>query len=134
MTQIAIKVEGSFTDYCVNVLIDCCPLPSDSFFTLIERDRRCLREEICKELNKISDTLGNYKQLAICSRVDIETPEFAAHSNPTERVLERLKAKRPSLTLEEFEEMLHKMQRLDIADLIKNHHTTCLLCKRNKFD
>lgn len=60
--------------------------------------------------------------------------EYEASSNPAERVLERLNASDPNLKLEEFEEMLHDIKRLDVVAVIHNHHLSCTLCQRNRFD
>ncbi|KAL9971590.1 hypothetical protein ACROYT_G017770 [Oculina patagonica] len=106
----------------------CCPQRSDSFFQLINRERLCLKEEICKELNK------SFKELAILGRVESEMKEYEASSKPAERVLEKLNALNPDLKLEEFEEMLRKIKRLDTVAVIYNHHLSCTLCQRNRFD
>lgn len=108
---------------------DCCPQPDDLFFPLINRDRICLKEEICKELNR-----DGYKNLAIFSRVESEMKEYEASQNPAERVLDRLKASRPQLKLESFLEMLLIIDRRDIVDVIHNHHLSCNLCQKNSFD
>ena len=87
-----------------------------------------MKEEICKQLN------SSFRDLAILGRVDSEMQEYEASSNPAERVLERLRASAPDLKLADFEEMLHKIKRLDTVDVIHNHHLSCTLCQRNKFD
>lgn len=60
--------------------------------------------------------------------------EYEASSNPAERVLERLNASDPNLKLEEFEEMLRNIKRRDAVAVIHNHHLSCTLCQRNRFD
>ena len=60
--------------------------------------------------------------------------EYKASLNPAERVLERLKALHPGMKLQEFEQMLYHIKRLDIVTVIHNHHLSCTLCRRNKFD
>jgi len=107
---------------------ECCPQPDDSFFQLINRERLCLKEEICKELSR------SYKDLAILGRVDSDLSQYKNSSNPAERVLDRIKALEPGLKLNEFEEMLRKIKRLDIVQLIQNHHLSCTFCQRNRFD
>ena len=112
---------------------ECCPQPHDSFFKLINRERTCLKEEICKELNKCN----SYKELARFARVELKMEEYETSSlNPAERVLDRIKASEPSLKLAEFEEMLRQLdnKRLDIVNLIQDHHISCTFCQRNRFD
>lgn len=73
--------------------------------------------------------------MAICGRVEAEVKElYEGSPNPAERVLDRLKAKRPQLKLKEFQEMLTKIKRNDIAHIIENHHLSCNLCMKNSFD
>jgi len=60
--------------------------------------------------------------------------EYEASSNPAERVLEKLKALHPGMKLKEFEQMLLHIKRLDVVDVIHNHHLSCTLCRRNRFD
>lgn len=60
--------------------------------------------------------------------------EYEASSNPAERVLEKLKALHPVMKLKEFEQMLLHIKRLDVVDVIHNHHLSCTLCRRNRFD
>ena len=110
------------------VFVECCPQPDDSFFQLINRERLCLKEEICKELNR------SYKELAILGRVESEMAECETSLNPAERVLDRIKAVGPGLKLSEFEDMLRQLKRLDIVQLIQNHHMSCTFCQRNRFD
>ncbi|XP_020604657.1 uncharacterized protein LOC110043535 [Orbicella faveolata] len=106
----------------------CSPLPDDSFFKLINRERLCLKEDICKELDR------SYKELAILGRVESGMKEYEANSNPAERVLEKLRALHPGMKLKEFEQMLLHIKRLDVVDVIHNHHLSCTLCRRNRFD
>jgi len=110
------------------VFAECCPQPDDSFFQLINRERLCLKEEICKELAR------SYRVLAILGRVDSDMSQYENSPNPAERVLDRIKALEPGLKLNEFEEMLRKIKRLDIVQLIQNHHLSCTFCQRNRFD
>ena len=110
------------------IFAECCPQPEDSFFQLINRERLCLKEEICKELNR------SYKDLAIYARVDKEMEEYETCSKPAECVLEKIKDSHPSMTLKEFEEMLRHIKRLDVVQLIQNHHFSCTFCQRNRFD
>ena len=60
--------------------------------------------------------------------------EYETSLNPAERVLDRIKAVGPELKLSEFEDMLRGLKRLDIVQLIHNHHMSCTLCQRNRFD
>lgn len=62
--------------------------------------------------------------------------DYEASSNPSERVLDNIKASHPDLELKEFEKMLREKpnKRLDIIDIIQNHHISCTLCQRNRFD
>lgn len=76
----------------------------------------------------------SFKELAILGRVESEMKEYEASSKPAERVLEKLNALNPDLKLEEFEEMLRKIKRLDTVAVIYNHHLSCTLCQRNRFD
>lgn len=110
------------------IFAECCPQPDDSFFQLIDRERLCLKEEICKELNR------SYKDLAIFARVDKEMEEYEASPKPAECVLKKIKDSVPTITLEEFEEMLRGIKRLDVAQLIQDHHFSCTFCQRNRFD
>lgn len=110
------------------ISIECCPQPEDSFFQLINKERLCLKEQICKELSR------SYKDLAISARVENKTAEWETSSNPAERVLDAIKASHPKMKLKEFDELLLQMKRLDIVELIQNHHLFCSLCERNRFD
>lgn len=103
-------------------------MSSDSFFKLIDRERLCLKKEICKELDR------SYKDLVIFGRVESEMKEYETSSNPAERVLEKLKALRPGMKLGEFEKILRDIERLDVVEVIYNHHLSCALCRRNSFD
>ncbi|KAK2549693.1 hypothetical protein P5673_029818 [Acropora cervicornis] len=107
---------------------ECCPQPEDSFFQLINKERLCLKEQICKELSR------SYKDLAISARVENKTAEWETSSNPAELVLDTIKASHPKMKLKEFDELLLQMKRLDIVELIQNHHLSCSLCQRNRFD
>lgn len=107
---------------------ECCPQPEDSFFQLINKERLCLKEQICKELSR------SYKDLAISARVENKTAEWDTSSNPAELVLDTIKASHPKMKLKEFDELLLQMKRLDIVELIQNHHLSCSLCQRNRFD
>lgn len=60
--------------------------------------------------------------------------EYEASSNPAECVLERLKDLHPSMKLAEFEQILLHIKRLDVVEVIHNHHLSCTLCRKNKFD
>jgi len=60
--------------------------------------------------------------------------DYEASSNPAELVLEKLKALHPGMKLGEFEQMLLYIQRLDVVEVIHNHHLSCTFCRRNKFD
>lgn len=60
--------------------------------------------------------------------------EYETSFNPAERVLEKLKASRPGMKLEEFEQILQRIKRLDVVEVVYNHHLSCTLCRRNKFD
>ena len=129
--QVSIPTVASWTNdsfVCFLYFTACSPLPSDSFFNLINRERLCLKEEICKELDK------SYKELAIIGRVESEMKEYEASSNPAERVLEKLKALYPRMKLEEFQKILVNIKRLDVVEVIHKHHLSCTLCRRNRFD
>ena len=60
--------------------------------------------------------------------------EYEASSNPAERVLEKFMALRPGMKIEKFEQILSDIKRLDVVDVIYNHHLSCSLCRRNSFD
>lgn len=107
---------------------ECCPQPDDSFFQLINRERLCLKDQICRELG------SSYKALAISARVGQDLAEFENSLNPAERVLDRIKASFPETRLNEFEALLRQIERLDIVQLIQDHHLSCTLCQRNRFD
>lgn len=106
---------------------ECCPQPDDLFFQLII-ERLCLKEQICKELNK------NFKELAISARVEKEIGDCETTLNPAEHVLDTIKASYPRMKLSEFNELLLQIKRRDIVELIQNHHLSCSLCQRNRFD
>ncbi|XP_068702583.1 uncharacterized protein [Montipora foliosa] len=106
---------------------ECCPQPDDLFFQLII-ERLCLKEQICKELNK------NFKELAISARVEKEIGDCETTLNPAEHVLDTIKASYPRMRLSEFNELLLQIKRRDIVELIQNHHLSCSLCQRNRFD
>ncbi|KAK3754247.1 hypothetical protein QZH41_020145, partial [Actinostola sp. cb2023] len=112
------------------VQVDCVPQPDDDLYKIIER--RCLRAEICQELNKKG--VPNWHDLSIYIRIDKLISNIERSDNPADIVLEKLKASRPRLKLEDFNGILKKIRRHDVMDVIMNHHVTCLLCRRNSFD